>query len=156
MASIKLNARENLDPIKQLKIRKGLLRQIAPINLRTRSVDLSSCHTTYQRSNTVSKIHYRDDYCQFISEKAKAPAPVQYGNISEIIHMRGDELQTTLEAVRLSEIKFAADEMVANISMQGRCPICTLIPPCNHYLTSSEFLGGLGGRFSPAMSVGSP
>jgi hypothetical protein len=33
----------------------------------------------------------------------------------------------------------ASSNLKAEISMQGRCPKCTLVPPCKHFESSEQF-----------------
>ena len=40
---------------------------------------------------------------------------------------------------KLDEIKNCANELQSVMIFQGRCPICTLIPPCRHYQSSADF-----------------
>ena len=45
-----------------------------------------------------------------------------------------------LEEKRKEELKKASDHMKLKLVKTGRCPICTLAPPCNHYSTTDEIL----------------
>ena len=61
-----------------------------------------------------------------------------YQNKEEMInlsHLSINEITKRLESQRPDELAQAAEEMKQNMAKSGRCPICTLQPPCNHYKT---------------------
>lgn len=43
-----------------------------------------------------------------------------------------------LEQKRKEELKKASEHMKSKLIKTGRCPICTLAPPCNHYSTEED------------------
>lgn len=43
-----------------------------------------------------------------------------------------------LEQKRKDELKKASENMKVKLAKNGRCPICTLAPPCNHYNQETE------------------
>ncbi|CAI2387632.1 unnamed protein product [Moneuplotes crassus] len=45
-----------------------------------------------------------------------------------------------LEKKRKEELKKASDTMKNKLVKTGRCPVCTLSPPCNHYATLEEIV----------------
>ena len=48
------------------------------------------------------------------------------------------QIAEKLESQRLSELKLAAFGMKGSLVSNGRCPKCTLKPPCKHYQSSEE------------------
>ena len=53
---------------------------------------------------------------------------------------RQEELSQRLEQERLAQIKSAAWSMKGELVAGGRCPKCTLKPPCKHYSDVGEML----------------
>jgi len=64
------------------------------------------------------------------------PSPRQHAGMSE-----HDKLQHQ----RINEIKKKAANMKGSLANNGRCPVCTLKPPCKHY-ASIDALNGGGGQ----------
>ena len=52
--------------------------------------------------------------------------------------MSADEIAEVLEVQRLKEFEQAANHLKQNLSKSGRCPVCTLPPPCKHYKSSQD------------------
>ena len=50
----------------------------------------------------------------------------------------GGELAQTLRLLRSQELQVAEREVKRRMLGMGRCPICTLAVPCNHYKTPSD------------------
>lgn len=46
-----------------------------------------------------------------------------------------------MESQRLAELKSTALSMKGNLVHNGRCPKCTLKPPCKHYANCNELPG---------------
>lgn len=48
------------------------------------------------------------------------------------------EITKRVEQEKLTQIQMASDSLRHNLSIyQGRCDICTLMPPCKHKLVST-------------------
>ena len=47
-----------------------------------------------------------------------------------------------LQQQRINEIKLKAANMKGNLANNGRCPVCTLKPPCKHYASIDALNGG--------------
>ena len=54
-------------------------------------------------------------------------------------HLDIEKLDEKLNEERHAKRKQQAADLKAKMSLNGRCPKCTLIPPCKHYQTSESF-----------------
>lgn len=58
--------------------------------------------------------------------------------ILNLSKMSAEEIADILEIQRLKELEKAATTLKSQLPRAGRCPVCTLIPPCKHYQRSEE------------------
>ncbi|CAG9318320.1 unnamed protein product [Blepharisma stoltei] len=65
------------------------------------------------------------------------PPPPQIKDILPALES-GAGIQSTLEEWRKKDLENAVENLKFKIGKEGRCPICTLKPPCKHYLSSDE------------------
>ena len=57
-----------------------------------------------------------------------------------------------LQHQRINEIKKKAASMKGSLANNGRCPVCTLKPPCKHYAS----IDALGGGENPTVADNTP
>lgn len=59
-------------------------------------------------------------------------------NLSNLMYKHGKDLDEAIEKLRKDLLRCQADTLLEKISNEGRCPKCTLRPPCKHYSSASE------------------
>ena len=73
-----------------------------------------------------------------LAEKAKR-LETEKTNLSEKwIRLSAKNKQDEKSRQRLKELEKAATTLKSQLPRAGRCPVCTLIPPCKHYQRSEE------------------
>ena len=59
--------------------------------------------------------------------------------VLSMTHLDIEKLDEKLNSERHSRRKKHAADLKAEMSMNGRCPKCTLVPPCKHFTSAENF-----------------
>ena len=65
-------------------------------------------------------------------------ASIRTPEILNLNKMTAEEIADILEIQRLKELEKAANSLKNTLPRTGRCPVCTLLPPCKHYNSSDD------------------
>ena len=117
---------------KQLKLQLQHLSRDFPHNSSALGFEDPGNRGESQPSSTL-EVMSTPDYRQNLTENKQFE-----GDFYDLLSRKETDIKQTLAEIRKKELKIAGLNLQQKAVSEGRCPVCTLKVPCNHYRTQSD------------------